>query len=159
MATQNLVSAVLTPELKNSIITKLTEVKTDLNFSVSFEPGEKKEYLSVGNVMLPFLDKAHGVITSHPEIMPAVFEKEEFLKDYQLSKDLVPILNQLTELASAVQNTLHAANSDAMVESLEIYTAAMQNVGKIPGMDVSVAEMKDFFKKGKKITNKAQQQQ
>ena len=150
MALQNLVSASLTPEQKSSIITKLNDLKNDLGFVISLLPEEKKEYLKVGNVMLPLIEKAHDAITAHPEILPAVFDKEEFENDYKLTKDLLPIANQLAELASAVQATLFAANSDSMVETLEIYAAVQQHKDKVPGLDTVAAEMKEFFKKTRK---------
>ena len=155
MALQNLVSASLTPEQKSSIITKLNDLKNDLGFVISLLPEEKKEYLKVGNVMLPLIEKAHDAITAHPEILPAVFDKEEFENDYKLTKDLLPIANQLAELASAVQATLFAANSDSMVETLEIYAAVQQHKDKVPGLDTVAAEMKEFFKKTRKPKTEA----
>lgn len=148
MATQNLVSAKLSPELKASIDQKLNGLKTDLNFLVSMVKGERNEYIKVGNIMLPFLDKAHGVAKAHPEILPAVFDKEEYENDYQLTKDFFEIGSTIAELNSSVQATLFAANSDTMVESLDVYAAAQVNQKKVPGLEVDVAEMKAFFKKG-----------
>jgi hypothetical protein len=150
MASQNLVSFSISPELKTAINTKIAGLKNDLSFAVSLTPEEKREYFAVGNVMLPFMDKAHDVVTAHPEILPGIFDKDEFLKDYQLTKDLTLIASQLTELSSAVNDTLYAANSDTMVESLEIYAAGQKNQDKIPGLAVLIAEMKEFFKKSKR---------
>jgi len=106
--------------------------------------------LKVGNVMLPFLEKAFNTVAEHPEILPSVFDKDEFIRDYQLTKDLVPISNLLNELTSAIENTLYAANSDCMVEALEVYAAVQQNKDKVPGLDVISAELKAFFKRSRK---------
>lgn len=150
MATQNLVSDVISPELKTSVLTKLSEIKNDLDFLVTLLAEKKNDYLKVGNVMLPFLDKAYNVAATHPEILPAIFDKEEYAKDYQLTKDLVPIVNAVSELNSSLENTLYAASSDTMVESLEVYSVVQQNKDKVPGLDVVAAELKEFFKKNKK---------
>ena len=150
MCAQNLVSAVISPELKTSITTKLEGLKTDLNFVISLLPEEKNEFLKVKNVMMPFLDKTYDAATSHPEILPGVFDKDEFVKDYQLTKDLAPIVAQLEELTSAISNTLYAANSDTMVEALEVYAAVQQNKDKVPGLDTIAAELKGFFKRTRK---------
>jgi hypothetical protein len=150
MALQNLVSAAISLELKTSIMTKLNGLKDDLGFVVTILPEQKNEYLKVGNVMMPFLEKAFNAATAHPEILPSVFEKDEFIKDYHLTKELVPIANLLHELTSAVENTLYAANSDSMVEALEVYAAVQQNKDKVPGLDIIGAELKEFFKKGRK---------
>lgn len=150
MCAQNLVSAVISPELKASITSKMEGLKTDLNFVISLLPEKKNEFLKVKNVMMPFLDKTYDAATAHPEILPGVFDKDEFVKDYQLTKDLAPIVTQLETLTSAISNTLYAANSDTMVEALEIYAAVQQHKDKVPGLDTVAAEMKEFFKKTKK---------
>ncbi len=62
----------------------------------------------------------------------------------------MPIASQLAELSAAVNNTLHAANSDTYVEPLEVYAAALQNQDKVLGMDVLVSDMKEFFKRTRK---------
>ncbi len=148
MATQNLISASLTPETKAAIEEKLNGLKADLGFLISMVTGERNEYIKVGNILLPFLDKAHGVAAAHPEILPAVFDKVEYDNDYRLTKDLYEIGSKIAELHSSVQATLFAANSDTMVESLDVYAAAQANQKKVPGLEVDVAEMKAFFKKG-----------
>ena len=148
MATQNLISASLTPEQKASILEKLTGLKGELNFLISMVTGERNEYIKVGNVMLPFMDIAHSVSIAHPEILSAVFDKLEYDNDYKLTKDLVEIGSVISELNSSVQATLFAANSDTMVESLDVYAAAQANQKKVPGLEVDVAEMRTFFKKG-----------
>jgi hypothetical protein len=150
MAVQNLVSAVISPELKTSVVTKITDLKNDLSFITSIPASEKRDYIGVGNSMLPFLDNAYNTAVAHPEILSAIFDKDEFLKDYQLAKNLLPIANALNELTSAVQNTLFAAQSDAMVASLEVYASVKQNENKIAGLDTVAAQMKGFFKKAKK---------
>ena len=150
MATQNLVSAKISPELKASIDQKLSGIKTDLNFLISMVKGERNEYIKVGNIMLPFLDKVHNIAAAHPEILPAVFDKEEYENDYQLTKELVTIVERFAELNSSLQATLFAANSDTMMESLEIYAASQMHQDKVPGLDVNVAELKTFFKKKNK---------
>ena len=118
MASQNLVSAVISPELKSSITAKLDGLKTDLGFVITLTPEEKNEYIKVKNVMLPFLDKAYDVVKAHPEIMPSIFDKDEFFNDYQLTKDLFPIANKLEEMAQSLSNTLYAANSDGSSRNL-----------------------------------------
>jgi hypothetical protein len=150
MALQNLISATISDELKSSILTKLNSIKTDLSFLITMLPENKNEYLKVGNVMLPFLDKVYSVVDTHPEILSNVFDKDEFKKDYRLTKDLAPVSSLISELASAIEATLYAANSDTMVEALEIYAAVQQNKDKVPGMDVIAGELKEFFKRSKR---------
>ena len=149
MATQNLVSAVLAPEKKASVLEKAVGIKTDLGVLVSLNPEDKRLYVKVGNTYLPFIDKAYNVILQHPEIMPGTFNVEEFKRDVLYGKDLGEILGVLHEVTNSVEETYFAVNSDAMSESLEVYAAVQNNVGKVPGMDANATDMKSFFKKSK----------
>jgi len=150
---QNLVSATLTEETKNQILAKLTEIKSALDFLISLQPKEVRSLFKPGNTFAPLIDKAYHVVVDHPEILPAIFDKEEFIKDYQLSKDLTPIDNQINEHSESVTKTLMAINSDALNETMEVYAAVKQNKDKVPGLNVVAEEMAEFFKKaGKKIT-------
>lgn len=152
MPVQNLVSAALTPEAKAEVLQKIADIKTKLNFLITLQPDEKKEFFKAGNTYAPFIEKAHNVIVDHPDIMSGLFRIDEFKGDYQLSKDLVPILNQVNELAESIQDTIFAVNSDAMSESLEVYSAVQMNKDKIPGLDTISAEMREFFRKTRKKT-------
>jgi hypothetical protein len=150
---QNLVSASLTPEVKTEILQKLTEIKNALDFLLSLQPKEVRSLFKPGNTFAPLIDKAYHVVVDHPEILPAIFDKEEFIKDYLLSKDLTPIDNQINELSESVTKTLMAINSDALNETMEVYAAVKQNKDKVPGLNVVAEEMAEFFKKaGKKVT-------
>ncbi len=147
MPSQNLVSAVISPEVKEDIILKLGEVKQQLNFLLTLQTDEIKALLKASNSSFPFIDRAYSAVNDHPEIMPAVFDIEEFRRDCELANDLTLIANQVNELAESIDNTLLAANSDAMTGALEIYAAVKQNRDKVPGLNVIADEMKVFFKR------------
>lgn len=158
MATQNLVSTVLSPEQQISILGKLKSIQQELEpIVISLKEADKRSHISVGNIMIPFLEVANSTANNHPEILPTVFDKEEFNKDFALTKSLVPIANLIEEINSSIQTTLYAANSDTMVEGLEIYSSVLQNEDKVPGLDVVAEQMRTFFKrprKSKTDTNK-----
>ncbi len=153
MPAQNLVSATLTTEIKTEILQKLTEIKNTLDFLLSLQPKEVRALFKPGNSFAPLIDKAYQVVLDHPEILPSVFDKEEFIRDYLLSKDLAPIDNQINELAESVGKTKIAIDSDALNGAMEIYAAVKQNRNKVPGLNIIAEEMAEFFKKsGKKAT-------
>ena len=107
---QNLVSATLTEETKNQILQKLKEIKEALDFLLSLQPKQVMSLFKAANGYAPLLDKAYNAVTAHPEIMPAVFDMEEFIRDYQLSKNLTLIDNEINELNESVSKTLMAIN-------------------------------------------------
>ncbi|MGC3977571.1 MAG: hypothetical protein QM751_04655 [Paludibacteraceae bacterium] len=66
---------------------------------------------------------------------------------------LVPILNQVQELAEGLQKSVTAAGSDSLVAALEVYAAIKQHKDKVSGLSVMHDEMLPFFKKTKSKTH------
>jgi len=150
MATQNLVSASLTVETRVDVLDKLTAIKKSLGFLLTLKTDQKQSLFKVGNGYTPFVEKAYNVVNAHPDILPGFFDAQEFKKDYQLSKDLTTIVDQIRQLADSLNDTLMAVNSDAITEALEVYSAVKQNSNRFPGLKVAETEMSEFFKKTKK---------
>jgi hypothetical protein len=152
---QNLISATLSSEDAASVLEYLVSAKSKLSFLLSLGKDDVVTLFKVGNAYLPFIDLAYETVISHPEILPAVFDKAEFLKDYELLKKLRPIFNQMNELAEAVQKTFMAVGSDTLVAALEVYDAVKQHKDKVPGLDTTAADMAVFFKKSKSKVDQA----
>ena len=150
MAMQNLVSAVFTPEAQTGVTQGITGIKSKMDFLIILQPNQKNQLMKVGTIHSGFVKDAYQVVCDHPEIMSSLFNVDEFKKDYSLSQDLVPILNQLNELTESVEDTLFAANSDSMCAALEVYGAVQANKDKVPGMDTIAAKMAGYFKKSKR---------
>jgi hypothetical protein len=144
---QNLISASLSAEDAAAIIKDLNNAKSKLNFLSKLLPQDLASLIKVGNAYLPFVEKAHQVVVAHPEILPGVFDKEEFKRDYDLLIALRPILNQVNELAESVQKTFTAAGSDSLVAALDVYSSVKQNKDKVPGLSIIADEMAVFFKR------------
>ena len=150
MATQNLVSASLTAETRADVMNKLAAIKKSLGFLLTLKSDQKQSLFKVGNGYAPFVEKAHNVVIANPEILPSVFDAAEFKKDYQLSKDLTAIVDQMRQLTDSLNDTLVAVNSDAITEALEVYSAVKQNSNRVAGLKVAEDEMAQFFKRPRK---------
>ena len=150
MPAQNLVSATISPEVKSEVLKKLTDVRGHLDFLLTLQTDEIRSLMKASNSYHPFISKSYNAIVDHPDIMPAVFDLDEFKRDYHLSQDLAVIGNQVKELAEAIQNTQIAVNSDAMNGALEVYSAVKQNKDKVPGLNVVAEELAEFFKRSKR---------
>jgi len=146
---QNLISASLTAADAAEVQQNLTAAKSKLKFLLSLRSGDVVTLVKVGNAFLPFIEKAYQVVVTHPEILPPVFDKEEFMRDYELLITLRPLFNQIKELAESIQNTFMAVGSDTMLASLDVYSSVKQNKDKVPGLSVMADEMAVFFKKAK----------
>jgi hypothetical protein len=155
MASQNLISASIAAETKADILKQLSDIRTKLDFLLTLQPEDVQSLFKVGNGFAPFVDKAYTVAAGHPQILPGVFDVEEFKKDYTLAKDIMAITDEVNELSNGLQNTLTAANSDALVGALEVYAAVKQHRDKVPGLNVVANEMAVFFKKSPRTAGKA----
>jgi hypothetical protein len=147
---QNLVSATISAEDVEKVTQNLSEIKGVLQFLTTLQSDDIQGLFKVGNNYQPFIDQAFLAAKSHPEILPGIFDKDEFLRDCDLIKALRPIVTQIKELNDSLQNTFFAANSDAMVGALEVYSAVKQNRDKVPGLNVVADDMAVFFKKSPK---------
>lgn len=147
MMKQNLISADFPAEKAREIINKIEAIKSELTFLVTLNPENKNELVKLGNYYKPFVDKAKQVLDSSPEIMPQVFNKNEFYRDYNLLNNLVPVLNELNQLREAIEDTIYVTSSDLFSASLDVYANVQINKDKIPGMDTIYQEMKEFFKR------------
>lgn len=150
MATQNLVSASPTVETRADVLDKSTTIKKILGFPLTLKTDKKQSLFKVGNGYTPFVENAYNVVNAHPDILPGVFDAQEFKKDYQLSKDLTTIGDQIRQLADSLNDTLMDVNSGDITEALEVSSAVKQNSNRVPGLKVAETEMSEFFRKTKK---------
>ena len=146
---QNLISASLSAADAALVQQSLISVKDKLPFLSMLQTADISGLFKLGNAYLPFIDKIHEVVINHPEILPGVFDKDEFLRDYDLFMTLRPILNQINEMAEGVQKTYTALGSDTLVAALEVYSAVKQSKDKVPGLSVMNDELAVYFKKTK----------
>lgn len=152
MSIQNLVSATLAAETKAEILAKLAEIRAKLDFLVTLEPDQMKGLFKASNGYTPFIEKAYSISKAHPEILPGFLSVEELGKDVALIESLRPIQSMVNELAKGIQDTMVAANSDALGQCLEIYTAVKQYSDKVPGLTSSQEELSVFFQRSPRKT-------
>jgi len=155
MAVQNLVSASLAAEAKDEILKSLVEIRGKLDFLLTLQADEVSGIFKAGKEYMPFLDLCHSAAKSHPEMLSGVFNMAEFDRDYLLSKDLGTIADAVHELCEAVDHTVTAARSDALVSGLDVYSASKLHRDKIPGLGRLVDAMAQYFKKSPRTATKA----
>jgi hypothetical protein len=146
---QNLISATFPAPEAVAVQQSLNEVKAKLNFLLSLQPKDVSSIIKTGNTFIPFVELANQTVIAHPEIMPGVFDKEEFMRDFNLFTSIRPILAQLHELTDGLEKTYYAVGSDALVSSLDVYGAVKQNKDKVPGLNITAEAMGAFFEKTK----------
>lgn len=148
---QNLISAVITAEELTAVNAAIETIKEKLPFLITLTVDQKKEIHKLGNTLKPFVEKSAETVNLYPQILSGVFNKEEYLRDYQLYKSLSELNGKLASLSSAVEDTLTAVGSDTLAGSLEVYSAVQENKKKVPGLDTVAEAMKVFFEKKKAV--------
>ena len=146
---QNLMSAELTADDVKAIMDAFALIKSKMPFLSAMQKADVSGYFKIGNSYQPFLEKIYQTVEAHPEILPLIFDKEEFLRDHALYTTLTPIMNQAQELCEGIQKTVTAAGSDSLVAALDVYASIKQNKDKVPGLSVMHEEMAPFFRRAK----------
>jgi len=155
MATQNLVSASITPEAKDEILKSLANAGKKLEFLLTLPIDEAARLFKAGKELLPFLEECHKLAQAHPEILSGVFDLEEYERDYRLVQDLGTIADRFRELTDAIEHTLTAVRSDHLAGSLDVYASAKANRDKVPGLGAVVDRLAAYFKKPNRAARSA----
>ena len=155
MASQNLVSASITPEAQDAIMKLVADIRSRLGFLLNLQAEEVTGLVKAGKELTPFLAECRKVVKSHPEIFTGAFDAQEFERDFLLSESLGTILDQVDELSEALRHTLIAVRSDTLVAGLDVYAATKMHRDKIPGLNVVADNLGVYFKRGPRQTAKA----
>lgn len=153
MAVQNLVSATIAPETKAEILKSLADVRGKLDFLLSLRGAEVSALFKAGKEMVPFVDACHDVVQSSPEILSGVFNRAEFDRDWQLSRDLAQITEAVTGLSQALTDTLVAVRSDTLVAALDVYAAVKAHRTKVPGLGATADNLGRYFARRSRPTD------
>lgn len=144
---QNLISAELSVDDVKVIMDAFAVIKSKMPFLSAMQKADVSGYFKLGNSYQPFLEKIYQTVIAHPEILPPIFNKEEFIRDHALYTTLTPILSQAQELTEGIQKTVTAAGSDSLVAALDVYSSIKQHKDKVPGLSVMHEEMTPFFRR------------
>lgn len=149
MASQNLVSKTIDPQLMDGVFKNLSDAKSVLDLGVSLTPDQIKSLAKAGDQRAPFLEKAEGVMVNHPEVLARNFDEAKYRQKSGLISDLTMVHVILLEMAEMVSNTIIAAKSDQFKASLDVYELAGRQADNVPGLNVTIASMAEHFKKAK----------
>lgn len=152
---QNLISGSLSAEDQQAIQDALEVINSKMPFLSAMQNVDVSKFFKPGNAYQPLLNLAVQVMEQHPEILPAVFNKEEFKKDSELYTALGPIALRIAALYTGMQKTQIAVGSDTLKGALEVYAAVKQHKNKVPGLSAVYDEMRVFFRKNKIKTTSA----
>ncbi|MBI9038648.1 MAG: hypothetical protein JEY97_10990 [Bacteroidales bacterium] len=125
---------------------KLNEVSLLLPFLVDLTLDERKKGLKIGPNRRDFVNEMSDVANNHPEILPQVFDKENFLKSILVEVPLDDFEKLTSEVKEKISDTHLDVGRIAYSGALEVY----RYLNNVPGMDELKKNAKKYFEKAKK---------
>ncbi|NJM72821.1 MAG: hypothetical protein HC862_23255 [Scytonema sp. RU_4_4] len=145
MLPQN-ISAILSTEDIQQIKAALQTVQQKMPFLITLSTEERHKLFKMGDKSLAFVNNSITAAVSNPNILPASFNLEEFIRDYQLAATLTELLIALRQLSEQVDDTLLAVGSEAMSSSLTVYDYVKTAAKKTPGLKSLSEQLGERFK-------------
>ncbi|MFN6485232.1 MULTISPECIES: hypothetical protein [unclassified Nostoc] len=154
MAYQN-ITASLSPADVQEIKAAFATIQAKMPFLVTLSAEERRNLFKMGDKRLAFVNTSLIAAQSNKEILPASFDVDEFVRDYQLATTLTEVLIGLRQLTEQVDDTLMAVGSEAMGSSLTVYDYVKTAAKKTPGLKSLAEQLGERFKAIKKKPAKA----
>jgi hypothetical protein len=145
MSYQN-IAAALSPQDIQEIKAALQTVQKKLPFLITLSTEERRKLVKMGDKSLAFVNNSVTAAQSNREILPATFDVEELVRDYQLATALTELLISVQQLAEQVDDTLMAVGSEAMTSSLTVYDYVKTASKKTPGLKTVAEQLGERFK-------------
>ena len=145
MAYQN-ITGTLSPADIQEIKAALQTVQKKLPFLVTLSPEERRKLLKMGDKSLAFVKNSVSAAQSNRDILPASFDVEELVRDYELATTLTELLTSMRQLTEQVDDTLLAVGSEAMTSSLTVYDYVKTAAKKTPGLKTVAEQLGERFK-------------
>ncbi|MEH2317639.1 hypothetical protein [Nostoc sp.] len=145
MAYQN-ITASLSPQDIQEVKAALQKVQQKLPFLITLSTEERRKLVKMGDKSLAFVNNSVTAAQSNREILPATFDVEELVRDYQLAATLTELLISIQQLSEQVDDTLMAVGSEAMTSSLTVYDYVKTASKKTPGLKTVAEQLGERFK-------------
>jgi hypothetical protein len=145
MAYQN-IAATLSPQDIQEIKAALQTVQRKVPFLITLSTEERRKLVKMGDKSLAFVNNSITAAQSNREILPATFDVEELVQDYQLAAALTELLISMQQLTEQVDDTLMAVGSEAMTSSLTVYDYVKTASKKTPGLKTVAEQLGERFK-------------
>jgi hypothetical protein len=145
MAYQN-ITATLSEKDTQEIKAALQTIEEKLPFLITLSVEERRKLFKMGDKSLAFVKNSFTAAQSNRDILPASFDLDEFVRDYQLAATLTELLIGLRQLSEQVDDTLMAVSSEAMTSSLTVYDYVKTAAKKTPGLKTLAEQLGERFK-------------
>ncbi len=145
MAYQNVTATLKEADIKE-IKAALQVIQQKLPFLITLSVDERRKLFKMGDKSLAFVNNSLTIAQSNRDILPASFDLDEFVRDYQLAATLTELLLGLRQMTEQVDDTLLAVGSEAMSSSLTVYDYVKTAAKKTPGLKILAQQLGERFK-------------
>jgi hypothetical protein len=142
----NYISAEITKEKVEELLSSLDSVKKGLPFLLQLDPSVKRTMPTMDDNRAPFVTKCLQYASKDENIVPPYVDLVELDKDIALFNNLQNLSREVNRLAEMINDTRIAAGSDAYVASLSIYNS-VKHASKmnVPGTQAILNDLKKAF--------------
>lgn len=147
----NYISATLTKQQVDEIMSLLTELDAKVSFNINLSKEQLEDIPKLSDGRLPFTQKCLNFGKQDATIVPPFTKLDDYDGDLNLYAELEPVENFVLRIAEKITAARAAAGSDAFTAALSIYNSAQRAAKQgHPGANTIVGELKPLFeKKGK----------
>jgi hypothetical protein len=154
MPYQNITATLSNADIQQ-IKAALETIQQKLPFLVNLTAEERRSLCKMGDKSLAFVNNSLNAAQTNRDILPASFDLDEFVRDYQLAVALTELLTGLRQLEEKVDDTLLAVGSEAMSSSLTVYDYVKTAAKKTPGLKTLAEQLGERFKALRVKTSKS----
>ncbi len=148
MSQENLVSLTIPADKLSAIQSNITALNTLLESYLLFNltPQDRKELTKMGDKTIAFVQKSLEYAEKNPTLVPTYLNLTEAKSDLSLTQDLNNILNQISTLQRAIEDTMMVAGSEAYTAALVFYNSVKgASRVNVPGSEAIHKDLQERF--------------
>ncbi len=148
MSQENKISAEISEALIADVTEKLNSINASLNGVLIFNltADERIAVRSIGDKSLAFVEKSLDYASGNPSLVPIYLDIPEAKKDFELSRNLYGILQQVNTLQRSLEDTMMVAGSEAYDAALIFYNSVKgASRVNVPGSEAVYNDLQKRF--------------
>jgi hypothetical protein len=154
MSTKNTVSIQIPEAELQTVKEAIATLKTTLSpYLIAISADERQRIPKMGDGTIPFVEKVMDYAQEDSQFLPPFVDVNELSKDWEVVKRLAPLLRDLQQVESNLNDTVMMAGSEAYVGALGYYNSVKY------GARVNVADAKVIHEDLKQRFNRSKYNQ
>lgn len=124
MSTKNTVSIAIPDAELQTVKEAIATLKNTLSpYMIAISSVERQKVPKMGDGTMPFVEKVMEYAQEDGQFLPPYMDLDELNKDWEAVKGLMPLLRELQQVESNLNDTVMMAGSEAYVGALSYYNS------------------------------------